>query len=110
MSIRVFGLVFVIVAFAGLTAMALLDVGYFGIFEAHTSWAGAQVFVDLVIVCALAIIWMVRDARDSGITLWPFVILTLAAGAFGPLSYLLARELYHPAQQSGAARQNAVTG
>lgn len=111
MSIRLLSLVFVIVAFAALTAMALLDVGYFGIFEPHlTTWAGAQVFVDLVIVCALAIIWMVRDARESGATVWPFIVLTLAAGAFGPLFYLLVRELRSPAGQSGTAAQSAVTG
>ena len=61
---------------------------------------GAQVLVDLVIVCALAIIWMLKDARESGITVWPFIVVTLAAGAFGPLFYLVARELRASAPQS----------
>ena len=101
MSIRLFALVAVIVAFAVLTGLALLDVGCFGIFETNlTSWAGAQVLVDLVIVCALAIIWMLKDARESGITVWPFIVVTLAAGAFGPLFYLVARELRASAPQS----------
>jgi fatty acid desaturase len=52
-----------------------------------------QVLSDLVIVCVLALLWMVRDAKTSGVTPWPFVVLTLAAGAFGPLFYLVAREV-----------------
>ena len=36
---------------------------------------------------------MVRDARERGLVAWPFVVLTLAAGSFGVLFYLVAREL-----------------
>ncbi|MDO9125636.1 MAG: hypothetical protein Q7U42_02135 [Parvibaculum sp.] len=46
-----------------------------------------------MIVCVLAIIWMVRDARTSGVNPWPFVAVTLAAGSFGILFYLVAREV-----------------
>jgi uncharacterized membrane protein YqjE len=98
MSVRFFALVAVIAAFAVLTALALLDVGFFGILQPHfRSWGGAQVFVDLVIVCLLACIWMVRDSRQSGLSPWPFVVLTLLAGSFGPLVYLALRELRAPA-------------
>ena len=93
MSVRLFGLVAVVIAFGALTAMALLDVGFFGILEPHfQSWGGAQVFVDLVIVCLLACIWMVNDAPSRGLNAWPFVLITLVAGSFGPLAYLLFRE------------------
>jgi hypothetical protein len=94
MSIRLLALVVVTVAFAALTAIALLDVGYLGIIEPHfQSYGAAQVFFDLVIVAVLACFWMVQDARARGAGAWPYVLLTLAAGAFGPLLYLIVREL-----------------
>ena len=36
---------------------------------------------------------MVGDAKQRGVNPWPFVLVTLVAGSFGPLSYLLLREL-----------------
>ncbi len=93
MSTRLLLVLTVIVAFGALTAAAVVDVGYFGILEPHfQSWGGAQVFVDLVIVCLLACIWMVNDAPSRGLSAWPFVLITLIAGSFGPLSYLAVRE------------------
>jgi hypothetical protein len=92
MNGRVIALAIVIVAFGVLTTLALLDVGFWGILKPHfESWGGAQVFTDLVISCLLACIWMVDDARKRGKAAWPFVVLTLIAGSFGPLLYLLLR-------------------
>lgn len=89
-----FLLLLVLLGFAGLTGVALMDHGYLGIFTFHfTSTAGMQVITDLVIVCTLAMIWMVQDARRQGRTVWPFLLLTVAAGAFGPLLYLLVGRL-----------------
>ena len=94
MSGRLVGLLLVIVAFGALTAIALLDVGFWGIIAPHfRSWGAGQVLADLVIVAVLACIWMVRDAPKNGLVAWPFVLLTLGAGSFGPLFYLVAREL-----------------
>ena len=74
-------LIAVLAAFGALTGKALLDHGYLGIFEYHfPSTAGWQVIADLVIVCALAILWMVRDAKTQGRNPWPFVVITIAAG------------------------------
>ena len=94
MSARLLVLLAVILAFGALSAMALMEVGYLGVFLGPLqSWAGTQVLVDLVIVCVLAILWMLRDAKTSGVNPWPFIAITLAAGSFGPLFYLVAREV-----------------
>jgi len=93
-------LVLVIAAFGVLTTLALLDVGYFGILAPHfKSYGEAQVLADLVILGLLACIWMVRDARNTGIAAWPFILITLVAGSFGPLLYLVVREWRKSARQ-----------
>jgi len=94
MSGRLLLLLVVIIGFGVLSALAVLDVGYFGIIEPHfRSWGGAQVFFDLVILAILACIWMGNDARERGLPAWPFILVTLVLGSFGPLLYLVAREL-----------------
>ena len=94
MSGRLLLLLVVIALFSVLTALALMDVGYLGIIEPHfQSWGAGQVFADLVIVATLACVWMFADSRTSGINAWPFIAITLVAGSFGPLLYLVAREL-----------------
>ncbi len=93
-TILILGAVFV--AFGALSFLALADVGYWGIVAPHfRSWGGGQVFADLVILAVLACIWMVKDAPAHGLSPWPFVVLTVVLGSFGPLSYLLLRELRH---------------
>jgi hypothetical protein len=68
--------------------------GYIGFFEALASTtAGVIVFTDLVIALTLTMLWMSSDARERGLPLWPYLILTLALGSVGPLSYLIHREL-----------------
>ena len=94
MSGRMIALITVIVGFGVLSALALQDVGYFGILEPHfRSWGGAQVFTDLVIALLLACFWMLHDARQRGLSAWPYIAITLVLGSFGPLLYLVAREL-----------------
>lgn len=84
-------LLLVLVPFAAYSLYAVMQVGYFGIFTSHFHVAGMQVLVDLVIACLLLLVWMVRDARARGRTVWPFVVLTFATGSFGPLLYLLTQ-------------------
>ncbi len=94
MSHRILILLPVIVLFGALTTVALLDVGYLGILLPHfRSWGAAQVLADLTILAVLACLWMIQDAPSSRLPSWPFVLVTLVAGSFGPLLYLLAREL-----------------
>lgn len=104
MNGRLIALIVVIAGFGVLTTLALEDVGYFGILAPHfQSWGGAQVFVDLTIACLLACIWMVNDARERGISAWPFIAITLVAGSFGPLLYLAMRELRVTARPRASA-------
>ena len=80
-----------LVAFSALTALALRNHGFWGIFETQLeTWAGAQVLADLAIALTLFMTWMWRDARSTGRNPWPWIAITLVAGSFGPLLYLLA--------------------
>ena len=94
MSARMLLLVVVIGLFGVISALALEEVGYLGIIEPHFKSLGEfQVLADLVIMCVLGCVWMTEDARARGISSWPFVVVTVFAGSFGPLLYLVTREL-----------------
>jgi hypothetical protein len=94
MSARLLALLVVIGLFGLLTTLALVDVGYLGIVAPHfQSWGAGQVFADLVILAVLGCLWMIADGRARGINPWPFVVVTLLAGSFGVLFYLVSREL-----------------
>ena len=78
-----------LIPFTLLTVYAVMDVGLDGIFAYQmASAAGIQVLVDLVIACAIFLVWMFQDARKHGRTPWGYLIVTLLAGSFGPLLYL----------------------
>lgn len=86
-------LVLTLIAFGALTAAALREHGFWGILAPHfQTLGGGQVFADLVIALSLAMIWMWRDAKASGRNAWPWIALTLAAGSFGPLIYLVTAQ------------------
>jgi hypothetical protein len=80
-----------LIPFSLLSSYAMWQVGYIGIF-AHLldGPAGWQVFADLVIALTLVMCWMVPDAKANGRTVWPWFLLTLGSGSFGPLLYLLS--------------------
>jgi hypothetical protein len=104
MSVRLLLLIVVIALFGVLSALALMDVGYFGIIAPHfQTWGGGQVFADLVILAVLGCAWMVVDGRARGLNPWPFVVATVLTGSFGVLFYLVLREL-----RSSAARPVSV--
>ena len=82
-----------LLAFGALTAAALWQHGYWGILAPHfQTFGGAQVLVDLVIALTLFMVWMWQDARATRRNVWPWIVLTLLGGSFGPLLYLLTRQ------------------
>ena len=80
----------VILAFGLLAGYALEQHGYWGIIDYHFhSSAGWQVLTDLVITCTVVARWIVLDARRTGRNPWPYLLLILVLGSFGPQFYLL---------------------
>jgi hypothetical protein len=83
-------LTIVLILFGVLSAMALWHHGYWGLFEPQLKTFGAgQVLADLVIAVTLAMVWMWHDAKATGRNVWPWLALSLVAGSFGPLLYLV---------------------
>lgn len=86
-------LIAVFVAFGVYSSWVMLQVGYMGIWTgALDNFGSQQVLLDLVILGVLACGWMLQDAKARGANAWPFVLLTLGAGSFGPLLYLILRK------------------
>ncbi|GCL63712.1 hypothetical protein AQPW35_27930 [Rubrivivax pictus] len=84
----------VLAGFGALTAVALWQYGYIGIFQLQfQTSAGLQVLADLAIALALVLVWLWHDARATGRNPWPWIVATLALGSFGPLVYLLTRPM-----------------
>ena len=83
-------LTFVLVAFSIQGIYVLSQVGYWNIWIHNLNHiAGQQVFAELLISLSLVMVWMWHDAKTTGRNVWPWIALTLAAGSFGPLIYLL---------------------
>lgn len=77
-------------SFAAYSSWVMWQVGYVGIWQGGFGSIGAtQVTIDLIIAGLLLCGWMIRDARERGRRVWPYVVLTVAAGSFGPLLYLI---------------------
>ncbi|MFK8031080.1 MAG: hypothetical protein AB8G18_12665 [Gammaproteobacteria bacterium] len=78
------------IPFTVLSLYAVLQVGYWGIFDYHRhSPAGWQVLADLVIAIVLLMCWMVADAKKNKRSVIPYLILSVFLGSFGPLLYIL---------------------
>ena len=56
----------ILIPFSLLTVYAVMEVGYYGIFEYHLhSPAGWQVFTDLVIALVLVLLWLIPEEKKK---------------------------------------------
>ena len=86
-------LALVLIPFSVLTAGALWQVGYPGLFtQQFDNYGTWQVLFDLFIAVGICMYWLWTDALKTGRNPWPWLLLSLAAGSFGPLLYLLTRK------------------
>jgi hypothetical protein len=86
------GLGLVLADFSALTAYAVYQYGFVGVYEIVFSNAVTiTLFADLCIALTMVLAWMWRDARDRGWNVVPYALLLLAFGSVGPLLYLMRR-------------------
>lgn len=91
-------LVIVLIPFSVLSAAALWQVGYLGLFTRHFADYGTwQVLADLIIAVSFCMYWIWTDAQKTARNAWPWLLLSLVAGSFGPLLYLLTSKSNSPA-------------
>lgn len=84
----------VLMAFGAFTVTAIWLEGFGGIFGSITNSLGSmQIFIDLIIALLLVMVWMWRDAKQKERNIWPWLVLTLIAGSFGPLLYLITDQM-----------------
>jgi hypothetical protein len=97
------------VAFSLQTAYVLSLYGLSWIPVAFENPVSTLIMVDLVIALSMILGWVYVDARQRGVSPWPYLLLTLATGSVGTLLYVLVRE--RPGAPSyeiqAAARANA---
>ncbi len=80
----------VFAAFGAFSLYVMWQIGYFGIWQGAMANLGSwQLLVDFIILSGLSLAWMWQDARRTGRAVWPFALITLSAGSFGPLLYLM---------------------
>ena len=76
--------------FGAFSLWVLTQIGFLGIWQGGFANLGStQITADLVISCTLLIGFIARDCRAQGRPWWPWALLTLIVGSFGPLAYLL---------------------
>jgi len=84
----------VLVVYAVVSAVAMYEQGYVALFtETTRSWASAQVFLDLTVALFLVGGTMRNDARDRGVTVWPFLLALPFLGSAAALGWIAWREV-----------------
>jgi hypothetical protein len=93
MNAKQIGLAVVLMDFAAFTAYVTYQYGIAGIMQLTTANpVTILLFTDLLIALGLVSLWMLRDARERGVSALPYVGLTMLFGSVGPLLYLIQRE------------------
>ncbi len=105
---RIIGLV-LLIPFSALSLYALATHGYIGLFEYQLQTpAGWQVLADLVIALILVMGWIIKDAKERGMTAWPWIIGTFALGSVTPLLYLIVSHSFAPSSKIATTEQMAT--
>lgn len=82
------------IAFAVLTVVAFVYTGPLGFWHLHVAdWWGNQVWIDLLLAVAIALFFVIPQARTLGMNVLPWVIFTIITGCIGLLA-MTARVLY----------------
>jgi hypothetical protein len=103
MNLKRIGLAVVLADFLAFSAYAVYQHGLVGFFQLVTANSATTLaLVDLTIALTLIVGWMWRDARDRGVSVLPYALITLALGSAGPLLYLLMRGDDRPRRQLAA--------
>lgn len=98
-------LLLALVGLGCITAVALWHDGFICILSSiGHSYGSIQIFTDLVIALTLVMVWMWRDARRSGRNVWPWILMTLVVGSFGPLLYLITARRKGPSTACDASK------
>ena len=80
-------------AFTAFTGYILLEFGATGwIPIAFSNPVSTLVTIDLFIALSMVMGWVYVDAKQRGVSPWPYLLLTLGTGSVGTLLYLLVRE------------------
>ncbi|KAB2887442.1 MAG: DUF2834 domain-containing protein [Kofleriaceae bacterium] len=81
-----------LVAFSAFSLWVVAAEGYLGFLSlARDEPWGLQLLLDVAIACFLYSIWMVRDARERGLPVAPYLVMMLFGGSIGALAYLVHR-------------------
>ena len=92
MKLKQILLALVLIDFTAFTGYVLYEFGLGWIEVALSNTVSTLLFVDLCIALTMVMVWMVGDAREKGITVWPYIVATLFAGSVGTLAYLIRRD------------------
>jgi hypothetical protein len=105
MSKKQWALGFVLFDFVALNLYVISQYGVGEMIELVTANAVTVLaMVDLTIALGLIVAWMWNDARDRGISVLPYVAVTLLLGSIGPLIYLLRTSTDRASVEAPAAR------
>jgi len=75
------------------SALVLVEHGFLGFFELAMANTATQIMgFDLLICLGLIAAWMIGDARERGLSVAPYLAVTVVMGSAGPLLYLIRRE------------------
>lgn len=94
MNLRTFLLLDAFLLLLGYTLWVIATVGYVEFFRlTFANAAVIQVHLDLLVLLAIALVWMRGDARAKELPFAPYLLATLFLGTTGLVGYLLHREL-----------------